>query len=88
MLPRGTGKEIIMNEVAQVCNKVWITPRDIQLIVPELNIRLVRKLCRDILKEMDDDGEYHFSTKEMLVPTSRVLFKLGIKKEDAKYFLS
>lgn len=64
-------------DMEEVINRSWVTVSDLMVLF-STNESYARKAMRDILAEMDANGEPHFSTRPLTVPLSKVVEKYNI----------
>ena len=64
-------------EQEKVLNKPWLSTEDLMIIIPagETAINNFRK---NLMEEMDKNGEFYFKTRPKLIPTKKVVEKANI----------
>lgn len=77
------GNEYTWLDQEEVINHSWISAKEIQILVP-VGICNARKIISDIRKDMLLEGAYTFNCKTILVPTQRVLKKLGLNEKNIR----
>lgn len=77
------GKSYTWLDQEEVINHSWISAKEIMVLIP-VGICNARKVISDIRQEMLLDGSYTFNSKTILVPTQRVLKKLGISEKNIR----
>ncbi len=73
--------EIDISKQAQAINKIYCSIDDIMTITALSYPRAV-KLAKEIISEMEEKGEFVLSKKPFLIPTKKVLRKLGLNASD------
>ena len=64
-------------EQEKVLNKQWLSTEDLLIIIPT-GINAVNNFRKSLTKEMDEENEFYFKTRPILVPTKKVIEKLNI----------
>ena len=64
-------------EQEKVINKPWLSTNDLKIILP-LGENAVSKFRKLICDEMDENDEFYFKTRPILVPTKKVIEKAHI----------
>lgn len=64
-------------EQEKVINKPWLTLDDLKKIIPAGDTAL-QKFRKALCEEMDNNNEFYFRTRPILIPTSRVVEKAHI----------
>lgn len=64
-------------EQEEVLNKPWLSTEDLLKIIP-LGITAVNNFRKKLCEEMEENNEFYFKTKPILVPTKKVIKKLNI----------
>ena len=73
--------EVDISKQAQAINKIYCSVNDIMTITALSYPRAV-KLAKEIISEMEERGEFILSRKPILLPTKKVLRKLGLNASD------
>lgn len=64
-------------EQEKVLNKPWLSTDDLKVILP-LGISAINDFRKSVTEEMDRNNEFYFKTRPILIPTRKVVEKLGI----------
>lgn len=64
-------------EQEKVLNKPWLSTDDLKIILP-LGISAINDFRKSVTEEMDRNNEFYFKTRPILIPTRKVVEKLGI----------
>lgn len=64
-------------EQEKVLNKPWLSTEDLKIILP-LGTNAINNFRKSICNEMDENNEFYFKTRPILVPTRKVVEKLNI----------
>ena len=72
-------KRPVLNYIEQeeVINKPWLSTKDLLKIIP-VGETAVNNFRKSLCKEMNDNNEFYFKTRPILVPTKKVVEKLNI----------
>ena len=60
-----------------VINKAWIDTDGMMILIPA-GRNTIDKFRKDIINEMDANGEFYFKTRPKLIPTQKVIEKCHI----------
>ena len=64
-------------EQEKVLNKPWLNTEDLKKILP-LGENAVNNFRKSICDEMENNNEFYFKTRPILIPTKKVVEKLNI----------
>lgn len=64
-------------EQEKVLNKPWLSTEDLMVIIPA-GEGAINNFRKSICEEMDNNGEFYFKTRPILVPTKKVVEKAHI----------
>jgi len=72
-------KSPTLDDLDNFTSKLYVTPEDIYQIAP-LTRKSTKDLVRKIVEEMEREGLPPISTKPVMVPTYRVMQRLGLNE--------
>ncbi len=64
-------------EQEKILNKPWLNTEDLKIILP-LGENSLNNFRKSLCEEMDNNNEFYFKTRPILVPTKKVVEKLNI----------
>ena len=64
-------------EQEEVLNKPWLSTEDLFIIIPA-GYNSVNNFRKSICEEMEQNNEFYFKTKPILIPTKKVIEKAHI----------
>lgn len=70
-----------LDDLDNFASNLYVTPEMIYKIAP-LTRKGVRELVQDIVEEMQNEGLPPIRFRPMMVPTYRVMERLGLRKEN------
>lgn len=64
-------------EQEKVINKPWLSTDDLKIILP-LGENAINDFRKSVCDEMEENNEFYFKTRPILIPTKKVVEKLNI----------
>ena len=64
-------------EQERVINKPWLNTDDLMIIIP-IGENAINSFRKKITEEMDENGEFYFRSRPILIPTKKVIEKAHI----------
>ena len=64
-------------EQEKIINKPWLSTEDLKIILP-LGETAINDFRKSICNEMEENNEFYFKTRPILIPTKKVVEKLNI----------
>lgn len=74
-------REVTYETQYKTIQKAYLNATDITCLVP-IGINRARVIAREIKEEMESEGKPSLSDKLFILPTDRVLKKLGLSREN------